>query len=268
MTQPTVSRHQAQRVASSMGQRIDTLRVLVGRELRTRYKGSFFGMLWAILSPLGTVVVLEFVFSNVLDVNIPHFGAFIYSGLLPWVWFAAAVQTGANALNDNRDLVRTPFFSKPLLPAVITCANFLLYLFALPVLLLLLVVDGVALTGAVFALPVIWVAQGILTLAITVFIAAIGVIIRDVQHLMGVVLLFWFYLTPIFYELEQVPAEYTRWFELNPMTTMVSARRAVTLYGRAPDWTELGIWSFIGAILMIVSLLIFRSLEDAFVDQA
>ena len=254
--------------AHSIGQRIDTVRVLVARELRTRYKGSFFGMLWAILSPLGTVVVLEFVFSNVMDVKIPHFGAFIYSGLLPWVWFSAAVQTGASALSDNRDLVRIPFFSKPLLPADVTCANFLQYLFALPVLLLLLVVDGIALTGAMLALPAIWVVQGIITLALTVFIAAIGVVIRDVQHLMGVVLLFWFYLTPIFYGLDQVPTEYTRWFELNPMTAMVSAHRAVTLYGQAPDWTALAIWTLIGGILMVISLMVFRGLEDAFVDQA
>lgn len=251
-----------------MERRVDTLRILVSRELRTRYKGSFFGILWAILSPLGTVVVFQFIFGTVLDVDVPNFAAFIYSGLLPWVWFSTALQTGANTLTENRDLVRTPFFSKPLLPAVVTCTNFLLYLCALPVLLLLLVADGVPVTNAALALPAIWIVQGLLTLAMTVLIAAAGVVVRDVQHLMGVVLLFWFYFTPIFYSLEQVPAEYSRWFQLNPMTAIVSAHRAVTLYGQSPDWNELGFWSVLAIGIGGLSLAVFRVLEDAFIDEA
>jgi lipopolysaccharide transport system permease protein len=254
--------------STSTGHLVDTLRALVGRELRMRYKGSFFGIIWAVLSPLGTVVVLQFVFTRILSLATPNFSAFIYSGLLPWVWFSAAVLTGATTLTDNRDLVRTPFFAKPLLPGVITCTNFLLYLFALPVLLALIVADGLPLTRALVALPAIWIVQAILTLGFTVLIAAIGVFIRDVQHLMGVVMVFWFYLTPIFYDAKQVPPDAARWFSLNPMTAIVSAHRNVTLYGRFPDWRELGYWGLISAGLLTVSLLVFRALEDAFIEEA
>ena len=250
------------------GQTVDTLRALVGRELRVRYKGSIAGILWAVLSPLGTVVILEFVFSKVLTVGIPNFGAFIYSGLLPWVWFSTAVQSGASTLSENRDLVRTPFFAKALLPGVVMCTNFLLYLFALPVLLLLLVADDVAPTRALVALPVVWIVQAILTLGITMFIAAIGVLVRDVQHLMGVVLVLWFYLTPVFYALDQVPAESAHWFLLNPMSAIVSAHREVTLYGRFPNWVQLGYWTLGGLAILAVSLTIFRALEDAFIEEA
>lgn len=262
------TQHVVPRADATTGQLVDTLRALVGRELRTRYKGSFFGILWAILSPVGTVVILTYVFSNVLEVAIPNFGAFIYSALLPWVWFSTAVQTGSITLIENRDLVRTPFFPKPLLPGVVLCTNFLLYLFALPVLLLLLVADDVPLTRALVALPVIWIVQGILTLGFTVLIAAIGVLVRDVQHLMGVLLLFWFYLTPIFYDLSQVPDRAVRWFSLNPMTPIVSAHRAVTLYGQFPDWVQLGYWTLFGAGLLTLSLGVFRALEDAFIEEA
>jgi lipopolysaccharide transport system permease protein len=258
----------AARLAHAAGHLIDTLHVLVGREFRIRYKGSFFGILWAVLSPLGTVVILQFVFSRVMTIDISDFSAFIYSGLLPWVWFSSAVQTGAMTLTENRDLVRTPFFSKPLLPCAVTCTNFLLYLFAFPVLLLMLTAEGIPLTRALVALPVIWMVQGILTLGATIFIAAVGLLVRDVQHLMGVLLLFWFYLTPIFYGVDQVPSAAVGWFALNPMTPIVSAHRDVTLYGRFPNWSELGYWAGAGGAILAVSLLIFRSLEDTFIDEA
>jgi len=245
----------------------DTLRVLVGRELRMRYKGSFFGLMWAVLSPLGTALVLQFVFTRILTIDIPHFSAFIYAGMLPWTWFHATVQTGAVTLAENRNLVRTPFFAKPLLPAVVTCTNFLLYLFALPVLLVLIVAGGVPMTPALAALPVVWLVQGAFTLGFTVLIAAVAVLVRDVQHLMGVVLLFWFYLTPIFYDLRHVPPQTTRWFTLNPMTAIVLAHRDVTLNGRLPNWMDLAYVMVVSTILLGVSLRVFRALEDAFIEE-
>lgn len=262
---------QRNRVAAAMsgvGLFLGTLRTLVGRELRVRYKGSFFGILWSVLSPLGTVVVLQFVFTKIIALGVPHFAAYIYSGLLPWVWFSAAVQTGATALTDNRDLVRTPFFTRPLLPVVIMCTNFLLYLFALPVLIALIVYEGLPLNSSLVVLPAIWLVLGVLTLAVTVFIAAIGVLVRDIQHLLGVLITFWFYLTPIFYDIKELPPDVMRWLALNPMVDIVAAHRDVTLYGRAPNWDDLAYWMLVGLVALGTSLLVFRSLEDAFIEEA
>jgi ABC-type polysaccharide/polyol phosphate export permease len=164
-------------------------------------------------------------------------------------------------------LVRLPFFSKPLLPSVITCTNFLLYLFALPVLLLMMAFDGLPLTRALLALPIVWAVQWILTLGVTVLIAALGILIRDVQHLMGVIMLLWFYLTPIFYDLSRLPATTARWFVLNPMTAIVSAHRAITLRGEFPDWGSLAAVALAGTAVLVLSLRIFRTLEDAFIEQ-
>jgi len=254
--------------SESTGHFIDTLRVLVAREFRMRYKGSAFGVLWAILSPLGTVAILHFLFSQVLPIGIPNFAAFMYTALLPWTWFQASVQTGSNVLSDNRALVRTPFFSKPLLPWAVTCTNFGLYLFALPVVFALMVYEGLPFTTALLALPLIWIVQWILTLGFTMLMAAIGILVRDVQHLISVVLLFWFYLTPIFYDLSQIPPDYSQWFVLNPMTAIVTAHRAVTVYGQLPDWIALAEVAAASVVLLGLSLVLFRTLEDSFIDEA
>jgi lipopolysaccharide transport system permease protein len=218
--------------ADSLGYYADVLWTLVTRELRLRYKGSWLGLLWAVLSPLGTVLILTLLFTQFLPLDIPHYPAFLYSALLPWTWFQAAVQSGATTLNDNRDLVRKPFFFRPLLPAVVASTNFLLYLLALPVLLGLLFFEGVRPSAAWALLPVVWVVEGLFVLACTVLFAAMGALIRDVQHLLGLGLMLWFYLTPIFYDLERLTTVQAQWLWLNPMTTVVLAHRDLLLHGR------------------------------------
>lgn len=255
------------RITQTPGYWWDAIRVLVGRELRIRYKGSVLGLLWAILSPLGTVAILHVLFSRIVPLNIPHFAAFIYSGMLPWAWFESAVQSGASTLSDNRDLVRKPFFQRPLLPAVVMSTNFILYLLALPVLIALLLVEGLPLSPTILLLPLVWVVQAIFTLAITVFIAALGVLIRDVKHLLGVGMMLWFYLTPIFYDLDSVSPTLSRWFLLNPLAVIVQAHRALALYGQMPDWLALGIWALVSVALLAGSLATFHVLEDAFVEE-
>jgi homopolymeric O-antigen transport system permease protein len=245
----------------------DVLTTLVGRELRIRYKGSMLGLLWAILSPLGTVVILHVLFTKILPLNIPHYPAFVYSGLLPWTWFQSAVLTGASTLMDNRDLVRKPFFPRPLLPAVVMTTNFMLYLLALPVLVVLLLGEGLRLSPALLLLPLVWLVQAIFTLACAVLVAALGVLIRDVQHLLGVGMLLWFYLTPIFYDVDRIAADKARWFALNPMAVIVQAHRAITLGGTGPDWAALGTWAVVGVGLLAASLFVFQALQDAFVEQ-
>jgi lipopolysaccharide transport system permease protein len=254
-------------LAYSFGYFADVTTTLVGRELRIRYKGSLLGLLWSILSPLGTVAILHILFSRILPLGIPHYAAFIYSGLLPWTWFQAAVQTSAATLIDNRDLVRTPFFPRALLPVVVTSSNFVLYLMAVPVLLAVVMIEGVQPSPMWLLLPLVWLVQAIFTLACAVLVAALGVLIRDVQHLLGVGMLLWFYLTPIFYNLDTISPEYARWLMLNPMTVFVEAHRSLTLYGRMPDWSTLGIQVLLGSLLLAFSLAIFRMLEDAFVEE-
>ncbi len=253
--------------ARSSGYLWDIVTTLVGRELRIRYKGSVLGILWAILSPLCTVVILHVLFTKIVPLNIPNYAAFIYSGLLPWTWFQSTVQTGAGTLLDNRDLVRTPFFPRAILPAVVTGSNFMLYLLALPVLLLLILMQGIVVTPALLLLPVIWLVQAIFTLACTILVSALGVVIRDVQHLLGVAMLLWFYLTPVFYDLDRIAPDKAQLFMLNPLAVLVQAHRDVTLYGRPPAWWTLTLWVLISGLLLLGSLVVFRGLEDAFVEE-
>jgi lipopolysaccharide transport system permease protein len=245
----------------------DVTSTLVGRELRIRYKGSALGILWAVLSPLGMVLILHILFSRILPLGIPNFAAFIYSGLLAWTWFQSAVFTAAATLNDNRDLVRKPFFPSQLLPGVVTATNFILYLLALPVMFFLLVIQDLAITPAVLLLPLVWLALGLFTLACAILVAALGALIRDIQHLLGVGMLLWFYLTPIFYDPERISPEIARWIMLNPMAVLVQAHRQILLYGQTPDLVSLAAAGLVSLVLLAGSLALFRFLQDVFVEE-
>jgi lipopolysaccharide transport system permease protein len=251
---------------TSPGYAFDVIKTLVGRELQMRYKGSSLGLLWAVLSPLGLVAVMHIVFTTILPLGIEHYAAFVYAGLLPWTWFQSVVITSATTLFDNRDLVRRPFFPRILLPAVVTTTNFLLYLLAMPVLICLILIDGVAITPMILWLPAIWVVLGVLALGFGTLFAALGVLMRDVQHILAVIMTLWFYLTPIFYSAERLGPQ-QQWLLVNPLSTIVNAHRHVLIDGTPPDWGALGICLLGGLILLATSIALFRTLEDAFVEE-
>jgi len=245
----------------------DVLHALVVRELHVRYKSSVLGILWAVLSPLGTVAILHLLFTRIVPLGIPHYASFVYAGLLPWTWFQSALFTSAGTLLDHRDLVRMPFFPRPLLPAAVTASNFLLYLLAFPVLLALVAMEGVWPGETLLLLPAVWLVQAVFTMALATLVAALGALVRDVQHLLGVVLVLWFYLTPIFYGIDRVQSSEARWLLLNPMAILVQAHRAIALEGRSPDWGALGACALVSGGLLAAALAVFRALEHLVIEE-
>jgi len=261
-----VSRSKQADVLARLSYYFDVIRALIGRDFAMRYKGSTLGVLWAVLSPLAMVTIMYIVFTNVVPLGIANYSSFVFTGLLPWTWFSASVHSAASTLLDNRDLVRKPFFARPVLPVVVVGTNFLLYLLAFPVLLASLLFEGLMPTSALLVLPVLWLVQALFTLAITMLVAALSVIIRDMRHLLEAVLMIWFYLTPIFYDIRLLPPETSRFFVLNPMAVLVQSQRAIVIAGFTPNWVALGGVALSGALILVFAVVVFRFLEDAFVE--
>jgi lipopolysaccharide transport system permease protein len=252
---------------ASLGHYVDVVRVLVARELAVRFKGSTLGLAWTIVTPLATVAILYFLFTRILPLNISYYSSHIYTGLLPWTWLSASVFGGAATLLDHRDLVRKPFFARPLLPLTVVATNFLLYLLALPVLLALLLIEGLTLPATLLLLPIIWIIQAILALALSMLLAALSVLVRDIEHILGVVMLLWFYLTPIFYDIDNLSPTLRTIYAFNPMSVIVLAHRAVCIDGTAPDWYALSGVAAASMLLLALGIKVFHELEDLFVDE-
>jgi lipopolysaccharide transport system permease protein len=245
----------------------DLLRELIARDIKLRYRGSLLGIAWTLLNPLAELLVLLFVFSSVFRVNIPNFGAYLFTGLLVYGWFQTSLNFATGAIVGNRELVRRPGVPSVILPIVTVASNLVHFVLSLPILFGLLMISGVHITSAVLALPILIAIQFVFIAGLAYPVATIHVWFRDTQHVLRVALQLLFYLTPIFYEASSVPARLQPAYRLNPMAHMVDAYRAVLLRGEFPEPTSLMFLAIVSFGLLFVGVVWFRHASDRFADE-
>jgi len=245
----------------------DLLVNLVARDMKMRYKRSILGNLWSLINPLLLLVIYYFLFAQVLKVDIPNYPLFLFCAILPWNWFSSALSMSSRAVIDNRDLVRKPYVPIQALPIVTTLSTLVNFLFALPVLFVFLIYFRVPLGSALFTLPLIMGIQFLLATGLGFMIATVNVYYRDIQHLIGVILIFWFYLTPIFYDVSAVPVSFRPAYDLNPMAHIITAYRDIFLYARLPDLPITLILLLMSAVIFIGGYTIFARYKHSFVEE-
>ena len=243
---------------------------LVWRQLATRYRRSILGVLWTILNPLLLMGVYSLVFAFYLRVRTPHYPAFVFSGLLPWLWFASSLGEGVNAIVGGGGLVTRVHFPPQILPAVTVLANLANFLLSLPVLIVFLALYGVAPTGRWLLLPVIMAIQLVFTLGIVFLVAALNVHYRDVQHLVANAIMLLFFLTPVLYPADQVPAVVRRFLWLNPLTGIIQSYQAIFL-GHAANWgiphRALACSVVAGILIAVLGTFTLERLRDSFAED-
>jgi lipopolysaccharide transport system permease protein len=212
----------------------DLVRELVMMDLKIRYKRSILGIAWSLLNPLAELLVLSFVFRFVFNLNIPNWIPFLYTGLLAWSWFRSSLTAGTGAIVQNRRLLRLPGFPVAILPVISTISNMIHFLLSLPILLVFILISHLPVTEALFALPLVVSIQFALTIGLMYFLAAVHVTFRDTQYLLGIFLMLGFYLSPIFYDVDRIPARYQGIYHLNPMVSLIESYRAILLEGSFP----------------------------------
>jgi lipopolysaccharide transport system permease protein len=245
----------------------DLLRELVSREMKLRYKRSMLGIAWSLLNPLAQLLVFNFVFQLVLPLNIPNFTLFLFIGVLAWSWFQSSLVAATGAIVDNRELIRRPGFPIAVLPVVTVSTNLLHFLLALPILMLFVLAADLPITRALLALPLVVLVQFILTLGMAYFLATFHVSFRDTQYLVGILLLLGFYLTPIFYDIQALPAHYQMIYGLNPMVHILNGYRAIFISGELPNLLSLTLLGLLSLVLLGVGYRIFMRTSYHFVEE-
>ncbi len=186
----------------------DLLRSLVDRDMKLLYKRSLLGIAWTLINPLLQLMVFVFVFQVILPVNIPQYSSFVFIGLLVWTWFQNSLFQATGVIISNRALIRQPGFPNEILPVVTVLTGLIHFILALPVLFIFLMIDGVQFQPILLLLlPILQTIQFVLTVSLSYFLAALNVTFRDTQHTLGVLLQLWFYVTPIFYAVKNVPSK-------------------------------------------------------------
>lgn len=207
---------------------------LVSREIRARYKGSFLGFFWSLLNPLLMMAIYSIVFAHVMRVQIPHYSLHLLAGLLPWTWFTTSISNSTGSVVANSNLIKKIYFPNEILPLVSVTTNLVNYLFSVPILLGFMAFQQVPFTSALLMLPLLLAVQFILSLGFGLILATLNVYFRDVEQLLGVVLMAWFYLTPIIYPLSFVPERFQGLAMLNPMAGLVVSYQRIFMEGALP----------------------------------
>ncbi len=255
--------------ARLMGYR-ELLWTLLRREIRVRYRGSALGLVWSLVYPLSMMLVYTLIFSVLWKSagNIPHYPLFVLVGLGVWGFFQASVQLGSGSLLGNAGLITKIWFPRELIPAAAVLAQTT----SLAVIFAILVPLNIAFepsTAKTLPLVVPFVA-GLLCLALGFawLLSVANVFFRDVEHLLAVIFLPWFFLTPVLYGLDQLPAAANHKWLIhllrygNPVTPYVEGIRAVSLQATVPGAALLVYIFTAGPALAVIGLRVLQHYED------
>lgn len=242
----------------------EILKNLVLRNLRVRYKGSTLGFLWTFLNPLLTMLIFYIVFSKIIKINIEQYPLFLLSALLPWTFFSSSLTDAAHSIINNANLVKKIYFPREILPLSYVLSNFINFLFSLAVLLPILIVFRAGGLRFIYFLPAILILHLIFTIGLALFLSCANVYFRDVSHFLGIILMFWFYLTPVFYSLDMVPQNLRSIYILNPIASLITIYRNVLFEGKTPSAINLSISVLIFTITLLFGYFVFRRYEPDF----
>ncbi|QJR16467.1 ABC transporter permease [Usitatibacter palustris] len=242
------------------------------RELLNRYVGSVAGAAWAIVHPLALLAVYAFIFTMVFKVRLPEaaggasYVAFVAVTLWPWLMFADGLQRGMSAVRANEGLIRKVAFPNRLVVYSAVASTFLVHLAGFATVLAVLAAIGqpIHASGLVVALALVAM-LALATLGLAALLAALQVVLRDVEQVFSVALTVLFYATPILYPLSLVPEPLRSWAAGNPLATFAERMREALLAGSgfAPADAAL----LLGAILTFVAgLWVFERLAPYFED--
>lgn len=237
---------------------------LVRRDILTRYKRSVLGVAWTMLNPLGTMLILTFVFSNFFKTEVPHFPVYILSGLLVWNYFSQATNAAISGLVWGGSLLKRIYIPSTVFGvSAIGTALVNLVISVVPLVIVMLV-DKAPFYWSMLFLPVAILILTAFTLGFALFISSLAVFFPDVGEMYQVVLTAWMYLTPIIYPETLIAPKYLPFFKINPMYWMVKIYRLPVFEGRVPTWQEflpaLG-W---GLGMLVVGWLYFTSKSEEY----
>ena len=212
----------------------ELVRNFVIRDLKARYKNSFLGFVWSLANPLLMMLVFTVVFTALIPNDIPQYPVFILAGLLAWNWCTASVTGGVYSITANAHLINKVAFPRELLPLSVVLSNGVNFVLALIPLFVLAWVHGRPPSPYLLLLPVAMVVQLIFLTGLALFLGALNVYFRDTESIIDVVVLAWFFLTPVIYDVTSLSQQYSRLiYILNPMASFISLYRLI-FYHQAP----------------------------------
>ncbi len=209
---------------------------LILSELRTRYKGSVLGFFWTLVNPILTLIVYSLVYSFVLRINMKNYSAFLFIGLLAWNLFATSLQSSSRVILGQAAMVKKIYFPREILPLSVVGGAVINYLISQVVLIPFLLLSGLHPNVDWTYWPLILLIEVVMTVGFSLLVSILNVYFRDLEHMLNIFLMLWFYVTPIFYAITLIPSPYSFLFRLNPLTTPIMSLQDIFYYEHGVRW--------------------------------
>jgi lipopolysaccharide transport system permease protein len=252
--------------------RYELVRSLTRKELASKYRGSALGFVWAMLTPAVMIAIYTFIFAGLFKARFGAQGTawdyalYLFCGLLPWTAFQESAQGASNVIVSHANLVKRVVFPLEALPVAQVLAAHATQMFGTVVLIFATVIIRRELHASVLWLPVLVVPQIVFVLGASWFIAALGVFLRDTAQVVALALVAWFFLTPIIYPAQVVPARFQRLVGLNPFAPLVNSYRRVVLEGASPDFGGMLYFAAVALVIFLAGYWWFAKSRKNFAD--
>lgn len=208
---------------------------LTKRDFRKKYKRTALGMLWSVLNPLLTLLIMRVVFTQFFGATIPHYTTYLFAGNLVYSYFTEATNSGMYALVSNKDI-----FSKVNLPKFmfVLSANasaFINFILTTCVFFVFAAFDGIVFTWSSLLLIIPILLLLAFNIGVSMILSAINLFFQDTKYLYGIFTMLLMYLSAIFYQVESFPLAYQRLFLANPVYVYIKFVRILVIDGHAPS---------------------------------
>ena len=245
----------------------ELLWVLTARDIKVRYKQTVLGAAWAIIRPFTAMVIFSVVFGQLA--KMPSDGypypVFVYAGLLPWTFFAAAISASGSSLVGSSHLVSKVYFPRLIIPLASAGAGLIDLAISTGILLLMMLWYGVGWSWNLMAAPLLLAAVVFAALGVGTLLSALTVSYRDFAHLTPFLIQIWMYVTPVVFPVSLVPQRWQWLLYLNPMTGLVEGFRAAFL-GKPFDTAGLAISMAMAVAMFAIGVAYFEKAERRFAD--
>jgi ABC-type polysaccharide/polyol phosphate export permease len=243
---------------------------LFRRNFHAKYRGSVLGLAWSLVNPLALMGVYLLVFGLLMgNTTVPHYWLYLLAGIACWIFFSASLQAGARSLIDSAELVRKVRFPRQLVPFAVVATQlvtFVVMLAILIVLSLIFIPDARAYVWLSLPLSVLFVC---LVAGLSLIVACLNVVFRDVEHILTAALLPWFFLTPILWAFGHLPGNFQGHHKLlevlrwgNFVTPSITAVRDPLWLGDPPRAADVVYLAVAGVVALVAGGFFFRRIDD------
>ncbi len=245
----------------------------VRRELSARYAGASLGRLWHLIQPLTQILIYTLVFSEVMRARLPGnpdalaYGIFLCAGVLPWQLFADIVGRSSGMFNDSAALLKKSGFPRICVPITVVLSSIVHFAISFGVFLVMLAVIGRFPGWVLLASLPLAIVLATLAASVGLLVGTLNVFLRDIGQIVSILLQFVFWLTPIVWPLQAIPAEWHGWFSVNPLFGLMQGFQTIFIEKQLPAWASLGSALLATFFFTALAVLYFRRYSGEITDE-